>query len=283
MSRVKTKLLLVGKMLPDDVMAAAREAYPRVEAVTLDSLPTGVVARLPMVVRIAVVRRVAPEGVVVALDNYAYQWLAQLKVPHLVVLLPASHASSLARCHEQDEHRLTLISAGKYCRPELCARMAAGLAAGRTATMVEWIYLGSEAEAEGALYALQTRRLPSNFTCRVIDEPVDAWLDAGNKADWMLWLPEEQGIMPYEACEVMARGIPTVATATAGGELLLDDSEAGLLMPVDLRREEFVRAMLPYLEIPARYEAMRMEAVARSRSHFSAPAVYYEFFKGLGL
>lgn len=283
MSRVKTKLLLVGKRLPPDVIAVAHGIYSSCEAEMLDSLLTGVVCRFPVIARILVMHRLIPGGVVVALDNEAFSRLKRLKMPRLISLPPASGTLSMASCHEHGKHKLTLISAGPYCRPELCARMAAGLAMGRTATAVEWVYLGRESDARGALDALHARRLPPNFTCRVIDESAGRWLDAGNKADWMLWLPEASETMPYEACEAMARGVPVVATATAGGELLLDDSEAGLLMPVDLRREEFVRAMLPYLDIPVRYDAMREEAVGRSRSHFGAAAVYNDFFKNLDL
>ena len=70
--------------------------------------------------------------------------------------------------------------------------------------------------------------------------------------------------------------MPVIATDAGGtAEIVTDDT--GLLLPVDVTPEEFVRGMLPYLESPARAESLSHGAAELWRNALNAETLREDF------
>lgn len=192
----------------------------------------------------------------------------------------------LTRSHSVADHRITVLSVSNVVpvkRVDLNARLMRGLALAREGSQVHWIHVGDGPELDTLRRRLESERMPRNFSWELRGS-------LGNEAvhriyrdetiDWFLTLSLREGGNPVAVCEAMAYGVPPVVTDTTGlAEMVGDD--CGIVMPVDLSREEFVRGMLPYIDSDVRSAAMRCEAARRWASDFDASRLRGEFFNSI--
>lgn len=147
-------------------------------------------------------------------------------------------------------------------RVHLIIDMLAALALARPGGRVKWTHIGGGSQLEAlrsrALKAMQgLDNLEISFTGEMSHEETMALLDT-EPLSFGISMSSSEGL-PVSLMEIMARGIPCVATDAGGTrELVTDDT--GILLPLDPDPDIFIAGLLPYLDIPARYTLLSAEA-----------------------
>lgn len=100
---------------------------------------------------------------------------------------------------------------------------------------------------------------------------------ATHEIDWFMLLSTSEGL-PVSILEAMSFGVPVIATDVGGVSEAVDD-ETGLLLPVDVEKEEFVRGLVPYLDSKFRYDALCEGAMKAVKERFDASSLRADFAK----
>ena len=203
----------------------------------------------------------------------------KLKVSRLGSVLPS--AQIITKRHSVADHAITLLSVSRVTaikRVSLNLEMAKALAIARPGTTVTWIHAGDGPLMADLRTAAQDPSLPTNLRIELPGElPNEAIhrLYSERTIDWFMLLSTSEGL-PIVLCEAMSHGVPVIATDAGGtAEIVTDDT--GLLLPVDVTPEEFVRGMLPYLESPARAESLSHGAAELWRNALNAETLREDF------
>lgn len=176
---------------------------------------------------------------------------------------------------------LTVAQATVRKRPGLCFDMAEALAVARPDWRVEWTLIGDGPELE-PLRQRAAANTRSNLTVNLLGAmPHHAVMDyyTTHEIDWFMLLSTSEGL-PVSILEAMSYGVPVIATDAGGVSEAVDD-ETGLLLPVDVEKEELVRGLVPYLDSRYRYNALCEGAVKVVRERFDSSRLRADFAKRL--
>lgn len=188
---------------------------------------------------------------------------------------PASHSPAGSRSLKL----LTVARATEIKRPGLCIDMAEAIAVARPDWHIEWTLIGDGPEFECLRQRAESRRR-ANLTVNLPGAmPHQAVMDyyATHEIDWFMLLSTSEGL-PVSILEAMSFGVPVIATDVGGVSEAVDD-ETGLLLPVDVEKEEFVRGLVPYLDSRFRYDALCEGAIKAVKERFDASSLRADFAK----
>lgn len=172
---------------------------------------------------------------------------------------------------------LTVARATEIKRPGLCIDMAEAIAVARPDWHIEWTFIGDGPEFENLRRRADSNRR-NNLTISLPGAmPHRAVMDyyATHETDWFMLLSTSEGL-PVSILEAMSLGVPVIATDVGGVSEAVDD-ETGLLLPVDVEKEEFVRGLVPYLDSKFRYDALCEGAVRAVKDRFDASDLRADF------
>lgn len=165
-------------------------------------------------------------------------------------------------------------------RVHLIIDMLAALALARPGKRVKWIHIGGGSQLEAlrrrAAEAMEgLDNLEICLTGEIGHTEAMALLDS-EPLSFGISMSESEGL-PVSLMEIMARGIPCVATDAGGTrELVTDDT--GILLPLDPDPDIFVAGLLPYLDLPARYAVLSAAARRIIAEKFNERRCREEFF-----
>ena len=183
--------------------------------------------------------------------------------------------------HSAADRVITFLSVARVVegkRVDLCLDMMRALAVARPQTRIEWIHVG-DGPLLADLSSRTTHDIPSNLRIELLGELSNAdvhRLYQTRKIDWVMLLSVSEGGLPISLVEALSYGKPIVASDYGGLEEVISD-DCGLIMPLDLTREEFVRSLLPYIESDFRYQSMAEAASLRWEEKFNAAATRRAF------
>lgn len=188
--------------------------------------------------------------------------------------------------HRKEDKKLTFLSVSNIIdikRVDMNARLLIALAKGRPSTKIHWIHLGGGNKKQDLELWLKSQLLPENFSYELSGEVTNEYVHhtyQSETIDWSILLSRREGGNPISAAESLSYGVPMIATDAGGlGEIVTD--ECGILLPVDVREEEFVRGILPFLDSENRYLQLSAEARKRWENHYNAKKLRIDFFKKL--
>lgn len=196
--------------------------------------------------------------------------------------VPVSHKLA---CHSPEGSRslriLTVARATEIKRPGQCIDMVEAIAVARPDWHIEWTFIGDGPELETLRQRADSNRC-SNLT--IIPAGALPHHDVMNyyathATDWFMLLSTSEGL-PVSILEAMSFGVPVIATDVGGVSEAVND-ETGLLLPVNVDKEEFVRGIVPYLDSKIRYDALCQGAVKAVKERFDAEKLRGGFAKKL--
>lgn len=174
---------------------------------------------------------------------------------------------------------LTVARATDINRPGLCIDMAEAIAVARPDWHIEWTFIGDGPEFETLRHRADSNRR-NNLTINLMGpmlHPSVMKYYATHEIDWFMLLSTSEGL-PVSILEAMSFGVPVIATDVGGVSEAVDD-ETGLLLPVDVEKEEFVRGLVPYLDSKFRYDALCEGAMKAVKERFDASSLRADFAK----
>ena len=187
----------------------------------------------------------------------------------------------LTKRHTAADRAITVLSVSRVTdikRVSLNFEMVKALAIARPGTSVKWIHVGDGPLMAELRAAAADPSLPANLTVELLGELSNEEVQrlyVTRTIDWFMLLSTSEGL-PVVLCEAMSHGIPAIATDAGGtSEIVTDDT--GLLLPIDVTPEEFVRGMLPYLESPARADSLSLAAAELWRTDLNAATLRRDF------
>lgn len=188
---------------------------------------------------------------------------------------------SVCRGHAIAERKITFLSVARVepvKRVAMNFEMIRAIAVARPATKVKWIHVGVGSEMQRLRDKITDNTLPANLEVRLAGEFSNAdtqRIYTTECVDWFVHLSESEGL-PIAICEALSYGVPVIATDVGGvSEAVTDDT--GILLPEDVRPEEFVRSLIPYLESDVRSSSIRVSALKYWREKFDASLLRPEF------
>lgn len=189
--------------------------------------------------------------------------------------------------HDIAERKLTFLSVARVepvKRVAMNFEMIKAIAVARSATKVKWIHIGDGSELKHLREKIANDTLPENLEVHLAGGLSNADTQRTYTAecvDWFIHLSSSEGL-PIAICEALSYGVPVIAADVGGvSEAVTDDT--GILLPEDVRAEEFVRSLLPYLENDVRRRSIRVSALKYWQEKFDASHLRSEFVDELSM